>query len=292
MTHVAMRGPASLPFLVGIALIVLVSQSGCAPNRVAPVSEPARSEAVISPPRSSRGNPPFYEVLGQRYYVQSSSEGYRETGVASWYGQKFHGLQTSSGETYDMHAMTAAHTTLPIPTWVEVTHLGNGKRVIVKVNDRGPFLHNRIIDLSHGAAQALDMVREGTARVEVRALGEPAVGSQPEDDTTGFQASEPRGRSFSIISEAAAAVPGPQDRPMEQIYVQVGAFSEPQNARELANTLEAAGYGGVFIDSDGSRTPPLHRVRIGPFARSDNISDVVDGLSAVGLDETQLVVEH
>jgi len=289
MTRLLLMRPASLLVLIGA---VLVTQSGCAPNPRAPVSEPARSEPVINPPRSSRGNPPFYEVFGQRYYVQDSSVGYRATGVASWYGQKFHGLPTSSGETYDMYAMTAAHTTLPIPTWVEVTHVGNGRRVIVKVNDRGPFLHERLIDLSYGAAQALDMVREGTAQVQVRALGAPAVGSPPQMDTTLFEAAEPRPRRFSIISEAAAATPGPQDRPMQQVYVQVGAFSGQQNARELAAMLEAAGYARVLVDIDESRTPPLHRVRIGPFARSDNIDDVVDGLSAVGVDETHLVVEH
>ena len=129
--------------------------------------------AYSPPPRRDRGNPPFYDVLGKRYYVLESSEGYQAKGVASWYGGDFHGLSTSSGERYDMHAMTAAHTTLPIPTWVEVTNLGNGKRVIVKVNDRGPFVDSRLIDLSYAAATALDMIRAGTARVEVRAIGEP-----------------------------------------------------------------------------------------------------------------------
>ncbi len=158
--------------------------------------------------------------------------------------------------------MTAAHTTLPIPTWVEVTHLGNGKRVILKVNDRGPFLHSRIIDLSYGAAQALDMVNEGTARVEVRALG--AVGR---------------------------AVPG-VERSTEQIYIQVGAFAQRPNASEMADRLEAAGYALVGIDSDLSQTPALYRVRIGPFARSDNIADVVDDLSAAGVSGTYLIVEQ
>ena len=270
--------------------IVLATLWGCAPNRVEPVSEPVRRDTVINPPRSSRGNPPFYDVLGQRYYVRESSEGYRETGVASWYGQKFHGLPTSSGETYDMYAMTAAHTTLPIPTYVEVTHLGNGKRVIVRVNDRGPFLHNRIIDLSYSAAQALDMVREGTARVEVRALGAPSAGVA--SNAIPIETSESGDSGFSFISEAAAATPGPGARPMEQIYIQVGAFAQRPNARALAETLEAAGYTRVLIDSDWSRTPALHRVRIGPFARSDNIADVVDGLSAAGVNGTHLVVEQ
>ena len=292
MRHLGIGLPRSLPFMMWAGPIVLAALWGCAPTRVEPTSEPIRQDTVINPPRSARGNPPFYDVLGQRYYVRESSEGYRETGVASWYGQKFHGLPTSSGETYDMYAMTAAHTTLPIPTWVEVTHLGNGKRVIVKVNDRGPFLHSRIIDLSYSAALALDMVREGTARVEVRALGAPSGGVPRDENTMPIQASESGDSGFSFISEAAAATPGPQARPMEQIYIQVGAFAQRPNARALADTLEAAGYARVFIDSDWTRTPVLHRVRIGPFARSDNIADVVDGLSAAGVNGTHLVVEQ
>jgi len=106
-------------------------------------------------------DPSTYDVLGRRYYVLPTSDGYRARGVASWYGRDFHGLSTSSGETYNMNAMTAAHTTLPIPTWVEVTNLENGKHVVVKVNDRGPFVDNRLIDLSYAAALELDMVQYG-----------------------------------------------------------------------------------------------------------------------------------
>ena len=109
-------------------------------------------------------------MLGQRYYVQASSVGYRETGVASWYGPKFHGRSTSNGETYDMYAMTAAHKTLPLPTYAEVTNLNNGRSIIVKINDRGPFHENRIIDLSYTAAIKLDIVKKGTGLVEVKAI--------------------------------------------------------------------------------------------------------------------------
>src|SRR5215471_17171345 len=118
-------------------------------------------------------NPPYYDVFGKRYQVRRSSDGYRERGIASWYGRPFDGHRTTSGEMYDMHEMTAAHPTLPIPTWVEVTNLMNGKRVTVKVNDRGPFVGKRLIDLSYAAATKLDMVRDGTAQVEVRALPGP-----------------------------------------------------------------------------------------------------------------------
>ena len=124
--------------------------------------------------KSARGNPPFYEVFGKRYYVMESSYGYKEQGVASWYGKKFHGKPTSSGEIYNMHLMTAAHKSLPLPTDVRVTNLQNGRSVIVKVNDRGPFVGNRIIDMSYAAAHRLDMTTDGTALVKVEALSAAA----------------------------------------------------------------------------------------------------------------------
>jgi rare lipoprotein A len=125
-------------------------------------------------PLSPYGNPPEYEVEGRTYRVMRSSEGYEAEGIASWYGPNFHGRRTSSGEPYDMYRPTAAHRTLPIPTYVEVTNLENGRRVVVRVNDRGPFHDGRIIDLSYLAARKLGFVGAGTARVRVRAL-EPAA---------------------------------------------------------------------------------------------------------------------
>jgi rare lipoprotein A len=124
--------------------------------------------------RSRYGNPPEYEVLGRTYRVLATSRGYEAEGMASWYGPDFQGRRTSSGDPYDMYAMTAAHTSLPLPTYVEVTNLENGRRVVVRVNDRGPFHADRIIDLSYVAAWKLGMVGRGTARVRVRAL-EPAA---------------------------------------------------------------------------------------------------------------------
>jgi rare lipoprotein A len=121
-------------------------------------------------PRSIYGNPPSYEVFGKRYYVMASSVGYVERGVASWYGPGFHKELTSVREPYDMYGMTAAHKTLPLPAYVRVTNLQNGRSCVVRVNDRGPFVGNRIIDLSYTAAAKLDMLRDGTAMVEVRVL--------------------------------------------------------------------------------------------------------------------------
>src|SRR6478672_12030064 len=132
-------------------------------------------------PRSSHGNPPFYEVNGERYQVLSSSDNYIERGVASWYGPDFQGHNTSSGERYDMYGMTAAHKTLPIPCYARITNLSNGRSIVVRINDRGPFVNNRIVDLSYTAATRLDIVRTGTAFVELRTVGpgEPAIVPAP-----------------------------------------------------------------------------------------------------------------
>ncbi len=141
------------------------------PNAPPPTTPQAVPDAVPRvEPKSRYGNPPFYDVFGRRYYVLASGAGYVERGVASWYGPGFHKIRTSSGEPYDMFGMTAAHRTLPLPAYVRVTNLQNGRSVVVRVNDRGPFVGNRIIDLSYTAAYRLDMLRDGTALVEVRTL--------------------------------------------------------------------------------------------------------------------------
>ncbi|GMV05325.1 MAG: hypothetical protein AMXMBFR53_16040 [Gemmatimonadota bacterium] len=129
------------------------------------------SDAVpTDEPRSPYGNMAEYQVFGRTYRTLESAEGYREEGVASWYGEEFHGRSTSSGEPYDMYAMSAAHRTLPLPSFVEITNLDNGRRVVVRVNDRGPFHGGRLIDVSYAAAHRLGMLGRGTARVRVRAL--------------------------------------------------------------------------------------------------------------------------
>ncbi len=129
--------------------------------------------------KSRLGNPETYVIDGVTYRVLDTSAGYREEGLASWYGGYFHGRPTSSGDIYDMYLMTAAHRSLPLPTYVRVTHLGNGRSVVLRVNDRGPFIDDRIIDLSFTAATKLGMAELGTARVEVVALDPPARDRAP-----------------------------------------------------------------------------------------------------------------
>jgi rare lipoprotein A len=197
-------------------------------------------------PRARYGNRTPYTVLGKVYRVMENAEGYVERGIASWYGEKFHGRATSSFEPYDMYAFSAAHRTLPLPTYARVTNLENGRSVVVRVNDRGPFHHDRLIDLSYAAAVRLDMLRRGTARVEVRAL-------------TSNQGEPPA----PIVVEASK--PDPQVE-SGAAWVQVASFGERDNARRLARQLEDAGLGRVRILRAKVAAGRVFRVRIGPLA--------------------------
>ncbi len=261
----------------GVCALLAALQFGCAagPRTVA---DAGRARDVTAPERSALGNPPFYEVLGKRYYVLDSAENFVERGIASWYGPDFHRQRTSSGEIYDMYAMTAAHKTLPLPTWVEVTNLENGRRVVVKVNDRGPFVGDRIIDLSYAAAQALDMVRAGTARVEVRAIDPPSgtlVASAGRDAARSGRTA----RASSTDTNAAR---------VRELFIQVGAFSEADNATRLVERLRDHGFDNVFVVSD--ERDALHRVRVGPFYDVTEYDRATDGLRRSGVTDPRLVV--
>ncbi len=205
-------------------------------------------------------------------------------------GEAFHGRSTANGETYDMYALSAAHKTLPIPTWVEVTRLDNGRRIILRINDRGPFVDGRIIDLSYAAARELDMIDAGTARVEVRALGVPVGGEPSRPEVFAESTVEPQRPGFSLISVAAAAEPGPGDRPMQQVFAQVGAFSDQINANRLVEKLRAGGQRNVFVLSESVGAGQLHRVRIGPLADVAAYDDVRRDLISLGVRDSLLVV--
>ena len=242
------------------------------PAEVPPPSAPAPHSTDIdaipdavprAEPRSPHGNPPFYDVLGRRYYVLAAADGYVERGVASWYGPTFHGGNTSSGEPYDMYAMTAAHKTLPLPCYARVTNLRNGKTVVVRINDRGPFVANRLIDLSYTAAARLDMIREGTTLVEVRALT-PAV---PDELTR-------------TIAQPPAA-----------LYVQAGAFADQQNAQRLLTRLQAAGLERAFIALPLEAGAHLYRVRLGPIESVAQFDELTARLAALGIADARLAVE-
>jgi rare lipoprotein A len=212
-------------------------------------------------PRSPRGNPSSYEVDGKRYYVLATAEGYDATGVASWYGPTFNGQRTADGDRYDMYAMTAAHKTLPLPCYVRVTNLGNGRSVVVKVDDRGPFVANRLIDLSYVAAAKLGMLGTGTALVEVRAI-------TPENPQV-----------LTRVSESPPPI----------LYVQVGAFAIRRNADHVLARLHAAGLAGAFVFGPPVTRSHLYRVRIGPVSGVPEFDRLVARLTALGYPGARLV---
>lgn len=222
------------------------------------------------------GNGPQYEVLNKTYTVMPSSAGYQERGVASWYGNKFHGNLTSNRETYDMYAMTAAHKTLPLPTYVRVRNLSNNKSVVVRVNDRGPFVHNRIIDLSYAAALKLDMVKNGTSLVEVTAYNfDESQGDRP---TSVRKPAQPPLTSTPTVNSS-------------QIFVQVGAFGDRSNAARRLTFLSRSGIRNAFIFEDKSSGTTLYRVRIGPVADVIQYDVLVEELEGLGITDPYLITE-
>jgi rare lipoprotein A len=279
------------------------------PARPAPLPPPPANAGAVpdavprAEPRSSHGNPPFYEVFGQRYYVLATADGYLERGVASWYGPSFHGGNTSSGEPYDMYGMTAAHKTLPLPCYARVTNLRNGRSIVVRINDRGPFVANRLIDLSYTAAARLDMLRDGTTLVEVRALAPgaplaPATATVAAAPLTGHCcAAAPR----DAAAAPAAAVPSPApdleshavaleapDTAPPPLYVQAGAFADPQNAGRTLARLQGAGLAGAFIVAPAAGASQLYRVRVGPVHSVAEFDALAAQLAALGFPEARL----
>lgn len=244
-----------------IALVAACASREKAPSRPDQDGAPGKriqasdvKDAVPQPePRARYGNGPKYEVWGKTYTVMPTASGYRERGTASWYGTKFHGRPTSSGEPYDLYKATAAHKTLPLPTYAEVTNLDNGRKVIVKINDRGPFHSDRIIDLSYGAALRLGFVDQGTARVDVRAItfdGQRADRKLP-DDT----------------------------------YLQAGAFKSKDSAKAMEKSLKNGRVKSVDVD----RTQGLYKVFIGPFDRLVELEDTAARVVELGYERPHTV---
>jgi rare lipoprotein A len=260
--------------LTWLLLILLTVVQACTkPVRWEDQNSPAPEPGTQRDSRGSRGNPAFYTVFGQRYYVLDTSSGYKERGVASWYGKKFHGKATSSGEIYNMYAMTAAHKTLPLPTEARVTNLRNGKSVIITINDRGPFVDNRIIDLSYSAARQLDMITAGTALVEVETLSSGGrVAAKPVDTQT----------TLIMPTTIAESV---------KLYLQVGAFGEQLNAQQLQQKLQAGGLDNVIVHYDGESQPALYRVRLGPISGVSEYDELVKKIANVHVGNTHLVTE-
>jgi rare lipoprotein A len=243
-----------------VVLALVLTAAGCATPGHPPGSDkPAR-----------KGNP--YRVDGEWYYPLATAQGYRAVGKASWYGRKFHGRKTASGEVYNMHLPTAAHRTLPLPTLARVTNLENGRSTRVRINDRGPFVdtHERLIDLSYGAAKRLGMAETGVARVEIVALKGPG----------GIEPGNPSGASGDGRSDSEAT-----------LYLQVGAFREEGNAARLKRRLRDMELERVVVTTGSHRGGPIFRVRIGPLpdvARADNLAQ---RLRRAGFPTGQLIRE-
>lgn len=222
-------------------------------------------------PLSRYGNRTPYTVLGQTYYVLPSVKGYRERGVASWYGTKFHGRATSSLEPYDMYRFSAAHKSLPLPSFARVTNLENGRSVIVRVNDRGPFHGDRLIDLSYAAAVKLGVHVKGTARVEVEAIDPDDVASAPPP------------------SASASETPPMATTATTQAFLQVGSFAERDNARRVLQQLRNGGVDAsrmVRVRVDGQR---VWRVRAGPVAGESAERSLRERLRSLGFPYPQRV---
>lgn len=217
-------------------------------------------------PPSEYGNPEQYTVFGVTYHTLDSAAGYAATGIASWYGRKFHGQRTSSGETFNMFEYTAAHRTLPLPTYVRVTNLHNGRSVIVRVNDRGPFHENRLIDLSYVAALKLGYVKEGTTRVRVEAL------------------------AARVPTTPVRTSPAPADAE-PHILLQAGAFLQYENAVDLRIRLKRAGFGRVFMQTARVDSRRFYRVRIGPLKAIDLARQIARRIEALGFQTPAVIID-
>jgi len=241
----------SLIFLLSLYACVSTSTRDSAPAGGS-VSTGLPDDAIPrQEPRSRYGNGPYYQVFGETYKVLDSSYDYQERGVASWYGKKFHGRKTSNQEDYDMYAMTAAHKSLPLPTYVRVRNLSNNKSIVVRVNDRG-------------------MIQSGTSLVEVTAISYDQA---------------PR------VSSPPVQVKAREERSQENIFVQVGAFGEAENARRRIALVRSSGLGPAFVHQDNNSSPRLYRIRIGPISDVLEYDSIVAKLQRLGITETHLVTE-
>tara|TARA_B100000678_G_scaffold256125_1_gene234259 strand:+ start:21 stop:899 length:879 start_codon:yes stop_codon:yes gene_type:complete len=221
------------------------------PDRELDVASIEAPEPRYEPP-SKGGNKSPYEVWGETYTVMDSAEGYEASGVASWYGRKFHGHLTSNGETYNMYELSAAHRNLPLPTYVRVTNLENDRSTIVRVNDRGPFHGERLIDLSYAAAKVLGFEGQGTARVHIEAIAASPDSGEASSGAVGSESPAP---------EESALPSGNKD---ERLFVQVGAFGNLTAATQLKAQLHMVTASDVHL-VEGRSGEQVHRVWVGPF---------------------------
>ncbi len=277
----------------GLVIIALLAACAGSPPRTSPppahpIAPPISSDGGPSTPPdisqipepvphaeplSRYGNQSPYNVLGTTYRLLPSAKGYVERGVASWYGTKFHGHMTSTFEPYDMYQFTAAHKTLPLPTYARVTNLENHRSIVVRINDRGPFVDNRIIDLSYVAAIKLGIWDKGTGLVEVRALDPQHPDSPLPQEQDDAQA--------AVATKSAAP----------RIYLQIGAYAQRANAEHAAMLLERAHLGEVRISAVDTTAHTVHRVRIGPLASVDEADGLSPKIEQLGLGKPRVAID-
>ncbi len=268
---------AARPFV--LLIFVGLAMAACG-NKDYAVSSPKRAKAVESgqPPRDQVsdikvGKP--YKVNGKRY-TPEEDWGYNQTGVASWYGKKFHGRQTANGEIFDMHQLTAAHPTLPLPVIAEVTNLSNGRSVKVRINDRGPFAHGRLIDLSRAAAQKLGFIEQGTAKVRVQVI--------PQESLALLEGTKP------VEPEPPTLIAAVPVREASAVYLQVGSFAERSNANALRRQLED--FGKIHVQPVRLSGKQYYRVRMGPFVDATAALHARERLAKAGFFRSHLAVER
>lgn len=268
-------------------------------------------DAVPMPHQGSFKAAP-YTVMGSRYFPIQDARNYTMTGTASWYGTKFHGRDTANGETFDLYGMTAAHKTLPLPSYVKVTNLENGRSVTLRVNDRGPFYSDRIIDLSFAAAKKLGYAEKGVARVSVEGIDPhewwaargqkiPVAGATPYVVANAKPLSLP-----SLPQQPVAYIPPPEQHagavhpvqidskkndflPADGLYLQVAAFANPDAAQLLRDKLSLLTSAPVFISSVVHNQQVLHRVRMGPVSNQNAADDLKDSVRLAKLGQASLV---
>jgi len=228
-----------------------------------------------------------YSVFGREYVPATSLRPYRERGIASWYGRRFHGEKTSTGELYDMYAMTAAHPTLPLPSYARVTGVASGKSVIVRVNDRGPFLHGRVIDLSFAAAERIGVAQKGSGEVEVEAIfpaGIPVLASSAPLPPVALPPST--STAGGIAAPVEVTVPAPVAGAEGGFVVQLGAFANFANAQNFVAHL-ANQLGPIGVEANVRQVNGLFRVFAGPYPTRDDAKRTADRLrDALGLPST------
>jgi len=292
--------------LAGILVWLAVLLSACSHLPREPEGKDAIDISMIPEPkprvepRSKYGNPESYVQNGRRYWVIPNPKGFVERGKASWYGAEFDGKRTSSGETYNMYDMTAAHRTLPLPTYIQVTNLRNNKKVIVRINDRGPFAKDRVLDLSYAAARKLGMVGEGTTPVEIRVL-DPADYNPKSSPTKTVARAQPAaapltapaparklpekpvnaGNTLPTKTVAPAATPG--------IYVQVGAYARKESADAVMRDVQDALQSPALIVPIESAIGVLYRVRVGPFPSEKGARKIFPNLRDRGYFQYRIV---